>query len=351
MSNIIRSVPRIIFHDGLPIQLIFFITGKCNLRCKHCFYADNLNQAKEELTLEQISKISKSMGPLLWLALTGGEPFLRKDISEIARIFYKNNRPSIISITTNGMLTKSIEQEVPKICQNIGKANLFVYVSIDGFEKTHNDIRGNDKSFSSALESIETVKKLKKKHKNLNIATVTTISSVNQDEIIELAYFIRDKIRPDNMTINMIRGKPKSTPLGNVDLKKYNEFIDIRESAKKEGKLKMNFGNMIISKKENLQKEIISEIFTKNHYVLPCQAGRISAVICETGDVYPCELLDMKMGNLHDADYNFRKIWKSKASKKIRSFIKDTRCYCTFECALTTNILFNPKQLTKMMFK
>ncbi len=71
-----------------------------------CFYSEYLNRENVNLvTLDEIEKISKSLPGLLHLILTGGEPFLRSDIEEIAGVFYKNSGTKSISIPTNGFFT------------------------------------------------------------------------------------------------------------------------------------------------------------------------------------------------------------------------------------------------------
>ncbi len=79
--------------------------------------------------------------------------------------------------------------------------------------------------------------------------------------------------------------------------------------------------------------------------------GNISCVMTETGDLYPCEILNRKIGGIRETGYNFSKLYYSKNAEEIRQFIKGTKCYCTYECAITTNILFNIKQLIKMLVK
>ena len=64
------------------------------------------------------------------------------------------------------------------------------------------------------------------------------------------------------------------------------------------------------------------------------------------GDTYPCELLtDRRLGNVRDVGYDFKKIWFSKEADEARAFIRDSKCFCTYECFLTVNILFNPRML------
>ena len=75
-----RFIPSIL---GIrkPIHLTLFVTRRCNSACPFCFYraGNNDADASNELTLDEIKKLSSSLGSLLWLALSGGEVFLRKD--------------------------------------------------------------------------------------------------------------------------------------------------------------------------------------------------------------------------------------------------------------------------------
>ena len=75
MTDLLKFLPRVFHHKGDPLQFIFFITSKCNLRCRHCFYAENLNKPDSELSIDEIEKISQNMNDLLWFSMTGGEPF------------------------------------------------------------------------------------------------------------------------------------------------------------------------------------------------------------------------------------------------------------------------------------
>jgi MoaA/NifB/PqqE/SkfB family radical SAM enzyme len=61
------------------------------------------------------------------------------------------------------------------------------------------------------------------------------------------------------------------------------------------------------------------------------------------GDVLACELQeDRILGNVRDYDYDFKRIWHSPKADETREWIGKTKCYCTYECFLTVNILFNP---------
>ncbi|MDH4028560.1 MAG: radical SAM protein, partial [Nitrospirota bacterium] len=95
---------------------------------------------RPELTLDEVRKISSSMGSLLWLAYSGGEIFLRDDIVEITKVFYENNRPAIILFPTNGLLTDIIRERIEEVLRHCSSSTIVVKLSLDGPEDLHDGI-------------------------------------------------------------------------------------------------------------------------------------------------------------------------------------------------------------------
>ncbi len=127
-----RYIPRIFFKRGLPLNLIFFITSKCNARCRHCFFWREINKSEVRLTLPEIEKIAKSVPSLLALSLTGGEPFLRADLAEIASIFSRFTSIANLQIPTNGFLTEQIVKTSREILEHCRQdIRIVVGVSLD----------------------------------------------------------------------------------------------------------------------------------------------------------------------------------------------------------------------------
>jgi hypothetical protein len=84
----------------------------------------------------------------------------------------------------------------------------------------------------------------------------------------------------------------------------------------------------------------------KSGFQIPCLAGKISLVIDEKTNVYPCEMLS-SVGNLRELNYDMKKILNGQILKEAVTKIKNNNCYCTHECSYSTNILFNiPLMLT-----
>ena len=94
-----------------PLSIVHFLTNRCNARCSFCFIDfENPEIFKKELSLDEIEKLTKNLGSsILNVNFTGGEPFARKDIQEIAELYIKNTTIQSIYITTNGSLPDRIE--------------------------------------------------------------------------------------------------------------------------------------------------------------------------------------------------------------------------------------------------
>jgi molybdenum cofactor biosynthesis enzyme MoaA len=119
----------------MPPDLIFFVTSRCNAHCDYCHFIkqiDDKARKAEELTLDEIDKIAKNYGKISKLSLSGGEPFIRKDIAEIVQAFIDHCGVGIVDIPTNGGFTASIIKQAKKILERNPFLVLELQLSIDG---------------------------------------------------------------------------------------------------------------------------------------------------------------------------------------------------------------------------
>ena len=86
-ANLINVIKNIYFSKNEPVSLVHFVTNRCNARCSFCFIDfDNPKTFEGELSLNEIDLLTKNLGSsLLNVNLTGGEPFARKDLIDIAK--------------------------------------------------------------------------------------------------------------------------------------------------------------------------------------------------------------------------------------------------------------------------
>ena len=95
---------------------------------------------------------------------------------------------------------------------------------------------------------------------------------------------------------------------------------------------------------------MVKKIYKDNTYLSPCHASSLFGVITADGKIYPCEILEDKLiGDLRKSDMDFLKVWNSPTNTDVKRFIHKTNCRCTYECAISFNILGNWRYQHKLI--
>lgn len=128
------------------LTLQFHVTGNCNLRCRHCYRAqgaveplsleDVLNTVEQFRALRQVYNETHGIKKRGHINLTGGEPFMRKDIDEIIRYIARFDRELTYGVLTNGSFLDASRRRL--LCDT---GVSFVQVSLDGDRRTHDALR------------------------------------------------------------------------------------------------------------------------------------------------------------------------------------------------------------------
>ena len=122
------------------------------------------------VSIEEIDILTKSLGrSLVNVNLTGGEPFARKDLVDIARKYCKNTTIQSIYITTNGSLPDRIEKFTKTISKEFPYITLTISISIDGLEKDHDRIRKISGLYQNCIKSYNLIKNLPRVEPVVNI--------------------------------------------------------------------------------------------------------------------------------------------------------------------------------------
>jgi MoaA/NifB/PqqE/SkfB family radical SAM enzyme len=335
-----------------PAWITFFVTKRCNAKCKHCFYWREINKKEYEMTLSDFKKLADSFrNKVETIAITGGEPFMRNDIPEICRIF--KNKTKNITIATNASLTERIYPAVKQILKILdGKVKLKIYISLDGDRELHNKVRG----VPIFDKTIETIKKLKE-FKEIELRIQTVISKTNykylekiNDVVTELKVSHSFSIvRMGNIGLNGINQcSPRELEAGGVP--PLEELDEIYNRIKKILKLRgENLNSMNIRDSLDTLKYNISYLKGKETKKrVTCLAGRAMTVIYSNGDVAVCEMIK-PFANLRDYDFNFHKLWGSEKANKIRDSIKN--CFCTHGCFIGPSEVYYPPFFIKKTLK
>jgi radical SAM protein with 4Fe4S-binding SPASM domain len=331
-----KTLPKIIKNLFLkqPSFTVIFLTQKCNLDCKMCF--NPKDKECNELSCNELHRLAKTLPPQWYIMFTGGEPFLRNDIEEIAGYFYHRGAINI-HFSTNGILTDVITERIKNIALQAKQSRIIVTVSIDGPKEVHDHIRGIDGAFEKAIATIKELTKLNKNIPNLDIGINYTFSSYNEHCWKETFDFIINTLHISNINIGLTRGNTRKKKAIEFNIHNYIQAQNYLYSANSQKPLSML--NKLSRIKNTIQSNIIYKIAQSQPTPFyDCLACKTFSVITETGDVYPCELLNKSIGNLRNVDMDFMKLWESGTANNIRKHIKNTKCRCTYECAMTATL-------------
>ncbi|UCE72866.1 MAG: radical SAM protein, partial [Methanomassiliicoccales archaeon] len=321
-----------------PLNLTTSVTYRCNSRCRTC----NIYQKDvSEFTLEEFEKTFQSIGPgPYWLTMSGGEPFLRKDIVDICKSAYENCQPRIINIPTNGILSNVISERVEQIVRNSPDAEIIINLSIDEIGEKHDEIRNVRNNFTVVLDTFKKLKKLE--YPNLTVGIHTVISRYNVNNFKKI-YQELNKLNPDSYITEIAEERVELGTIGQdiaPSVEDYCKTVDFLSERIKEQQYK-GISNITQAFRVKYY-ELVKKTLEEKRQIIPCYAGFISAHIAPDGDVWACCIKAESMGNLRLVDYDFERVWFSDQAQEIRKPIRERQCFCPLANASYTNMLLSP---------
>ena len=344
-----------------PDELFIFVTNRCNARCKHCFYIDELGDTSAEMTTEEWIELGRSLPRLEHLTLTGGEALLHPDLPAIAEGLCRSARPKVLTVISNGLRPDALEQFVEQWLETADREfgdqapMLDILISLDGLEAIHDEIRGVAGAWKNANESIRRMARLRDELPGqVDIGVVTVITERNWQEIEPLANHVRDKLCV-RQGFEFVRGTSTSVwglshdsssgfnpqGVGLPPQEHLNEIVEtlrrLNRSAGKNTNYEFFVTNVLAA--QMLQGD--------RSAALPCvAAGQTTAVIYPDGGLAACEFMK-PFGNLKtDFRLDFQKAWKSPKLASCRKVA--TKCVCTHGCYLSRAIALTPRGLMKI---
>lgn len=333
-----------------PLSLIYFVTKTCNCSCAHCFYWESLNKARpNELTLDELEKIAVHLGQLLYVRFSGGEPFIRRDLFDISKVFVQKCQPLYLGIPTNGYFTDRVVEYAEKAM----KLNAYVEIgiSIDDIDDFHNQIRVSPGLFDKAMETFRELKKIKKRSSNIGIGFIATAMRSNQPRLKELFQRLKE-MDPDAIACNIVRDGPKVEAEKNIDKKLTAEFAYLcDEYNEKSFSRRDSFFQKMRQAKTKEGHLIRDRTIATEEFQIPCVAANKMVVMYSEGEIAPCETLEDRIGNIRDYDYDMHKLLMTDQAKVLRKKIVGEKCFCSHECFTSASITFNSQQLAKVIFK
>lgn len=203
--------------DKLPLtSLYLYLSERCNLRCRHCWVAPPGHEEGEEQTID-LAVLTKTIAEAKELGLgtvklTGGEPFLRKDIVELMRFLYGEGLS--IDIESNGTM---IDREMARIIKDCEVRQ--VSVSMDSSQAIqHEKLRGMKGCHGKSLAALNYLR-----IENISTQVIMSLYKENVSEIEAMAALC-DELEVPSFKINPVMPTGRG---GNVFLNREN--VDIEE--------------------------------------------------------------------------------------------------------------------------
>jgi MoaA/NifB/PqqE/SkfB family radical SAM enzyme len=337
-----------------PVYLIHHVTDRCNARCRHCFIIHDGTYAVPDgvsggdvLTLDEIDRLTRTLGPNVYtVQLTGGEPFLRADLLGIVRHYYSNSVVRYVQVCTQGKFTDRTVALAEAVMTEDRARRFGFAISIDDIGERHDENRGVEGLFDDVVATLQELHKLQRSFPGLQVSVNVTVTKFNQDRLIQIYEYLTQKVGVKNVLSTLVRGEPSDPAACEVDLTKYEEFVDHCARGWLTGR-HPGFGNFLEANLVNAQN-----VVTHRHNVqlvrspgkgTVCYAGDLSGVIYADGAVAFCEEVPYAIGSLRDWDLDFMRLWRSDVAQLVRARRDATPCYCTHECFAVCNVMFNPR--------
>lgn len=310
-----------------PISFSYNNTERCQSRCITCNgWKTPADVAEKELTLDEWKKILFNMHE--WLGnyqfiISGGEPFLREDIFDMAQ--FAADMGDTVNVVSNGL---ALPDKIDKILSS-AFTNITLSLNAVKTPEIHNVSRGRKDAFEKTMNTIQNLvyqNKSKGNHRWKNIFLSTVVMPTNLSEIRPIAEFCRTEGIGVSYQL-MDNGDAFSTGVNEesqiygADIKKaalaaIDEMIEMKKAGYPicNGFAQLKAFKLLISAPEKIQDT-------------ECMVGNNNFAIDPYGNCRICFCME-PIGNLKESlpcD-----VWNSDKAREVRERIKQ----CTMNCRL-----------------
>ena len=333
---------RMVLKRPKPTEILwmnFAVTYLCNGRCRMCRiwerYRGQPGLLKDELSLSEIESLLSSgyLQNLEGIGFTGGEPFLRRDFVDIVGLFVQHNPDAFISIATNGLSQGLIVRRTKEIIERHHPRLLGLSISLDGIGSRHDRMRGVQGAYERVLNTVEAVQ-----HElDINLGFDFTITPWNYQDLWS-AYELSK-----GYGVKFLAGFAHNSDFyyDNAETAfEWGSTIEEAASTLQEVARDRAATEPLLDKLANPNACFMAkapEYESQRARIFDCYSGVHSLFLDPYGQVYPCIILDEKLGSVRSE--SFDQLWLSSRSEGIRSRIEQQRCHCWVACEAVPSML------------
>ncbi|GAB4277819.1 MAG: radical SAM protein [Deferrisomatales bacterium] len=271
------------------------VTRRCVARCVMCNLWRSPRDAPELAAAEWLDLLcAPELRRLKELDVTGGEPFLRSDLAELLEGVCTLKRTHLrrlhsVAVTTNGFLTRAVLDGVGRLVGPFERAGveLVLVLGMDAVGELHDRIRNYRNGWARLHETVEGLSELRARHAPLVLGIKTTVTRYNVGELDRVAAYAREHglfaiISPFLLTParydNLDRAEAlELSPRDRAALERFYDTTPLQW----------------VSYRDELRRFLETGRMEK-----PCSAGLNYYFVRSSGDVLPCPLIPVCLGNV-----------------------------------------------------
>ena len=303
------------FAPAAAPMVVWNLTARCNLRCRHCYAASEVDGGEELSTAEARSVIDDLAALEVPVVLfSGGEPLLRRDLFDL--IGYAHERGLRPGLSTNGTL---IDRATAGRLAEVGTA--YVGVSLDGLAETHDRFRGEPGAFARAQTGLR-----RARDAGLRTGIRFTVTRDNIDDLPGLlALTERERIPRFCLYHLVYAGRGRDLRDRDLSAEERRGLVALLMETALDwcgrgvpGEILTTDnhadGVLILRYVERHQPERAPEVRRLLRMAGGCSAGRKFVQIDPWGEVHPCQFWpEVTLGNVRERP--FSQVWREPAGE------------------------------------
>jgi radical SAM protein with 4Fe4S-binding SPASM domain len=320
-----------------PHKITLCLTYRCQYRCRTC----NIWQRppQNELSTDEVAAFVRANPDVTWVDLTGGEIFLRPDIEEILDAVSNGwKQLAVLHFPTNGFLTDRIVRGAERVAGR-GQWRTIVTVSLDGDERTNDEVRGVSGGFARQVATFNALRRVP----GITVVFGMTLSSYNAGRLAETFDACAREVpglTAGDVHLNVAQvsdhyyGNTATSDL----LPQTSVLRDELLVYRRFGRRRRTAAHLL----EHAYLRYLDRFLVTGQTPMRCHALRASCFIDPCGVVYPCIAYSRPIGRLRDTAMKLAPIWAALSTRRLQAEIWEGDCpQCWAACEAHQAILGN----------
>ncbi len=319
---------RLVRHQNDPkhadvVKLKVFLTKRCNFSCIHCGIGAHPPDEANEISGEELRKLWQVNPGLQLLSFSGGEPFLRKDVHEIALDAVKT-LPHLLtmSVNTNGWFTERILRFAEDVgTKLLSGQRLFLTVSSDGPEEIHRVIRANARSYEQKEQTLAELRRLQLRVPALQVRHNINVNPWNIDRIPAYLHELSAQGQAYFLSFYSASSHYDHEPEAYEQLKEFRRRLAEDDAwFDRLPKPSSFLGAWFLHLARKVYKR------SKPYQPLPCFSLRASVILLPDGKLRPCINFPVDLGRIPDEGLSLNDLVSKEQAIRTRLAIREQRC-------------------------